>query len=201
MNMFTLALAKFPHGDDTDDSILPGEDTGEDEDTGGEDTDDRTPDKYQVPEAFKRDAGAIEAYAKEHKLTQEALDAGLNLVKGMSDQSIQARESKREAEQKELKKSWGADFDRHLEIAKKAVKDIDRAAGGELVKYLEETGAHTEPRLMRILFAAGRMMNSEGKGRKSRESKTGSGKKTGWDIPVEQALAASYKKSQKEGGR
>ena len=148
---------------------------------------DDVPDVYEIPEAFSANAEAITAYAKEHNLTQDALNAGLQLVTDMSAAAAEQQKQQMAEGMRKLQTDWGQNFDTHLGIAKNAIRAVDAVSKNAVTDMIKSAGLNSDPRLISLMFHVGTALNAEGKASRSRREKTPE-TKSGWDLPVEQVL-------------
>jgi hypothetical protein len=62
----------------------------------------------------------------------------------------------------ELRRGWGAQADENLRLAQAVVAVYDRAKGGALGAYLNQTGLGNDPRLIRLAARTGRQWLKQG---------------------------------------
>lgn len=138
------------------------EEASEDVDLLGEDND-KSDEKgesddveYEIPERYQNDPRVVQ-FAKDNKLTQEQLNNSLKYLEQMDAEAMEAHNALMKEEMGKLRGDWGSDFDTKLKTAKAAVKRLDKEVPG-MVQFLKESKAATNPQVIRIMEAVGRLL-------------------------------------------
>lgn len=175
---------------------------GEDSDGSGEkdeqgEKDEKGSIEYKLPEEYEGDENLV-AFAKENGLTQDQLDNSLKYLKQQEQAAEEAYSTLMKEETKKLQGEWGTRYGERLKTAKSAVKMLDKEVPG-MVQFLRDSKAATNPHVIRIMEAVGRLLAgksaekpSEKKTEKEAPEKSNKPKqkkkKTGWDTPAVERL-------------
>lgn len=108
--------------------------------------------EYKVPEAVK--IKGLRKMAHKNKFTQTQLDGLLEYHNSVTSETLEQIKEKREKAASELKTTWGNDYDKNLDLAKRALKHFD-SKEGEVSKLLTEAGMGSDPRVLKFMHKLG----------------------------------------------
>lgn len=121
----------------------------------------QVPEKYEfkLPDGIKPNETAIEAFSpvfKDLKLdqagAQKLVDAQIKYEQSLVDAHVAAVKAQNEGWINELKKGWGAEFDKHVGYANKAIEGL-KVAG--LREALQQLGVGNHPKLVEAFAKIG----------------------------------------------
>lgn len=126
------------------------------------------PGKYAItapnlPEGYEYDLEAekvVRDFAKKNHFTNPQAQALVNFLADRLTHEETARREFVQSGTEELAKVWGANADRNIALAVRAVKQADPS--GALMKALEETGAENHPAVVQLFFRLGKQWIEDG---------------------------------------
>lgn len=115
------------------------------------------PEAYQVPEGFPEQ---FSKWAKDTKLTQEQLDAVINLNTQVQTNTQRTRDNVYTQGRQQLFETWGEGKAENLKTAEAVFKSIP--SGGQLAQLLRATGEGANPVVIKALHEIGSFLKEGG---------------------------------------
>jgi hypothetical protein len=112
---------------------------------------------YKIPEGF--DIPEFAKWAAQKKLTQEQVDAIVELNTTYTEKAVEALESENKRGLEMLFAEWGGEKDTNIRLAKQFIAEYDTE--GKLSKLLDETRAGNNPVVVSFFANVGRALMGE----------------------------------------